>query len=148
MLGERPDPGEIAEWIGVDGQPTPYSREVAALWRERLRKPLRIVRGGAFAFPFCVPHDVVSQQGLTPIEARLAAQARAAATRYAVAVQADTNDTDLRQCDHELLLAATALRTWGQTIIALRTPHRAILGGVSLAQERHLTLVRALPPRG
>jgi hypothetical protein len=77
-----------------------------------MRYPTRQVRHEGWRYPFVVPHRVVSEHGLEPIEARLAAGVSRAADDLAEAVSAGSDEAAVRDLENRLRLQSIALRVW------------------------------------
>jgi|SRR5579862_462496 len=116
LLGERPTPTEIRKHGGVNGLPTPWSRSVAALWRERLNDPARrtLSREGA-RNTFDVPAMLLADDPVS-IEARLARELARVAGEYAASITAAVDAKELLRLDQIFELQARALSLRGHRV--------------------------------
>jgi hypothetical protein len=147
MLGERPTSDQIREAGGVDGQPTGWSRAVAGLWSQRLAYPTRRSRGRHWNTTFVIPDAVIQEHDLEPIETRLSRRLSEVAADYAAALRDDALAATLVQLDEQLRIQALALRSWGQTELALRsTVADDVMGlGYRLTEPQPPIFVRLRP---
>jgi hypothetical protein len=142
LLGERPTPTELQ-----GEQPTSWSRDVAVLWRERLREPCRNVEGRGWRYPFFCPFKLCEEHGLEPVELRLERELTKAARAYCDAIMTATaNQAAVRQLDDQLCMQVRALRVWGQTQAALRGSESGEVWGRGLRPRRRRQPLIQAPP--
>jgi hypothetical protein len=119
LLGERPTPEETRVYAESLGASSAWAREVAKLWRQRLKDPMRqpkeLRRSTQWRHTFLVPEEAAAEHGLTPVGERLVEALRAAAADFLEQAERDPGAKSTALAWELVEALSSALRIWAET---------------------------------